>query len=94
MTSSIKQFHAVIQGRVQGVGYRFFARNQANKLGICGWVKNLPDDDVEVLAQGTEDVLKQFLIQLGKGPEMSFVQNVDVDWETPERIYTAFDIHF
>lgn len=62
-----------MSGRVQGVGYRNFARHYAGKLGVTGFAANLPDGRVEVVADGREDVLRQFEVMLRRGPALSRV---------------------
>ena len=58
----MKKFaHVYYSGRVQGIGFRFTAQRIAEELGVCGWVKNLDDGRVEILAQAGEDKLKDFL---------------------------------
>lgn len=57
----MKQAHVLYSGRVQGVGFRFSALSWAQELDICGWVKNLPDGKVELLARGQEEKLDKFL---------------------------------
>ncbi len=56
--------HIVFYGRVQGVGFRYYAVNKANQLGLTGWVKNLPDGTVEMEVQGEEPLIDQLVIFL------------------------------
>lgn len=56
--------HIVFYGRVQGVGFRYYAVNKANQLGLTGWVKNLPDGNVEMEVQGEEPLIDQLIIFL------------------------------
>ena len=56
--------HIVFYGRVQGVGFRYYAVNKANQLGLTGWVKNLPDGTVEMELQGEEPLIDQLIIFL------------------------------
>jgi acylphosphatase len=81
-----------ISGRVQGVGYRFFAEHVANRLGICGYVKNLWDGSVEVYAIGDENSLEEFKRQLAEGPRSARVSNVEESEETVRKEYTDFMI--
>jgi len=69
-----------ITGRVQGVGYRYYAERVANSMGVTGYVKNLSDGSVEVYAEGEESVLKNFINSLKKGPPLSAVSNIKEDW--------------
>jgi acylphosphatase len=55
-----KRIRAVVKGTVQGVGYRYFAVNQAGAMGLVGWVRNVPNSDVEVVAEGDEEKLERF----------------------------------
>lgn len=82
---------AVVRGRVQGVGYRFFALRAARELGLNGWVRNLPDGTVETLAEGDEAAMAQFLARLGHGPLTSRVDGVEVETAEPQGL-TSFDI--
>ena len=70
----------VISGRVQGVGYRAWVVEQAGKLGLTGWVKNLPDGRVECVAKGDKKALKQLISFCRKGPPAARVNGVDVHW--------------
>jgi acylphosphatase len=66
----------VVSGRVQGVGYRFFAERWASQLGICGYVKNLWDGNVEVYAIGDPIAIEEFRRQLVEGPRSAHVTNI------------------
>lgn len=68
----------MVGGKVQGVGYRYFVKIQADLLSLKGWVRNLADGDVEVQAFGTEMQLNSFLSQLKKGPPLAKVEKLDV----------------
>ena len=65
-----------VTGRVQGVGFRWFVLRRAKSLELTGWVRNLPDGSVEVLAEGTEAALDSLDSLLWKGPAGSLVKNV------------------
>jgi acylphosphatase len=62
---------------VQGVGYRFFARRQAARLGVGGYTRNLVDGRVEVYAVGTEEQLQSLAVELARGPSASHVERVE-----------------
>lgn len=68
----------LVQGRVQGVGYRYFVVLEAEALGVTGWVRNLLDGGVEVLACGRPDVVDALVGRLWAGPRLSRVTAVDV----------------
>ena len=59
--------HAIVSGRVQGVGFRYWVKEEAEALGLKGWVRNLRDGSVEVEAEGEEDALFQFEQRAGEG---------------------------
>ena len=71
---------ALVSGRVQGVGYRAFARRKAEELGLSGYAENLPDGRVEVVAEGEEEDLKVFLEFLKRGPRLAEVRAVEAEW--------------
>lgn len=58
----------IVSGRVQGVGFRFSTKRKAKAFGICGWVKNLPDQTVEIEAEAEEEQLYQFIEEIKAGP--------------------------
>jgi acylphosphatase len=84
--------HLLIHGRVQGVGYRFYAQELAGNLDLAGWVRNLPEGDVEVHAEGSRQNIETFISQLKKGPTMALVESVNVDWRPPQGSFTEFSI--
>lgn len=69
-------FRMVLAGRVQGVGFRYFTRQAAERLGVAGWVRNLPNGDVEVRAAGSAAALEAFRRQLRQGPPGSRVDSL------------------
>lgn len=75
-----RRAHFFISGRVQGVCYRIYACEEARRLGITGWVRNLKDSRVEIMAEGEESVLDVFLNWCRKGPSHADVADVDVDY--------------
>ncbi|NMM97785.1 acylphosphatase [Bifidobacterium olomucense] len=75
--------HIVVEGLVQGVGFRYFAVMQACKLGITGWVRNRRDGAVEVEAQGKPESMENFVSALRQGPRWAEVQHVSVTDMTP-----------
>lgn len=68
--------HYVIRGRVQGVGYRYFALEAAERWGIRGYVRNLPGGEVEVHAEAEENTLRAFKQELQDGPRLARVSEV------------------
>lgn len=77
----MKQFHVLVSGFVQGVGFRVFTVKKAKKLGITGWVRNLTDGRVEAVIQGEEEKLNELLEHIKKGSYFSEVKNVLVKEE-------------
>lgn len=90
----MKQVRVFISGFVQGVGYRRFIKYHAKKLGVMGYAKNLPDDRVEVVLQGDEEVLKKMIHICNKGPFLSEVKNVILEWEESLENFTGFEIRW
>jgi len=76
--------HVFITGRVQGVGYRFSTRDEANRLGINGWVRNLSDGRVEALFEGSKAAIEEMIKWCHKGPRAAVVKDVAVEYEEPE----------
>ncbi|HEY2224401.1 acylphosphatase [Actinomycetospora sp.] len=76
--------HAVIHGRVQGVFYRASAEQEATRLGVAGWVRNLPDGTVELVVEGDDAAVERMLEWAGRGPSHAQVTHVDVADRTEE----------
>ncbi|MBW1904459.1 MAG: acylphosphatase [Deltaproteobacteria bacterium] len=91
-----KRIHLVVRGRVQGVYFRATAQREARQHGLSGWVKNRPDGSVEIVAEGEEDdvkdFLKDFLAWSHDGPSTARVDAVDVRWRSYTGEYTDFRI--
>jgi acylphosphatase len=88
-----KQARVYYSGRVQGVGFRFTAQDIARGLGVCGWVKNLPDGRVEILAEAEEDVLADFLSRL-QHYFSRYIQDADTQLGAASGEYKNFSIEF
>lgn len=84
---------ALINGRVQGVGFRYFTRGLGRQYDLKGYVRNLPDGSVEVLAIGEREVLEGFIADLRRGPPSGRVEQCQVSWLEPPEPYTGFNIH-
>ena len=69
--------HFIVKGRVQGVGFRWFVQREAFELGLCGWVRNTADGDVELLAAGTEEQLQKLRAALARGSRGSRVDAIE-----------------
>lgn len=76
-----KRLIALIEGRVQGVGFRYFVLEQAKALGLTGWVRNKWDGTVEVLAEGDKLRLEKLLSLLHRGPRSASVYNINTNWQ-------------
>lgn len=86
------RLHAIVSGRVQGVGFRYFVVEQAERIGVTGWVRNQWDDTVEVTAEGTRKALDRLVLQLQRGPASSHVSRVEVQWEQPRGEFKDFRV--
>lgn len=82
-----------VQGRVQGVGFRYFTTHQATKLGVTGYAKNLDDGSVEVMISGEEQRVQMLVEWLHKGPSSSKVNAISVD-ELPWKYFPKFSIEY
>lgn len=86
--------HLQINGRVQGVGFRWFTRVAARRLNLAGWVMNRPDGSVEVAAEGPEEKLAAFRNALAKGPDGAVVSGiVDLDPLGDEPLEFPFSVN-
>ena len=84
----------LVKGRVQGVGFRFFAVQAARRAEVVGTVRNMRDGAVEAIAEGALDNLAAFRFELQRGPSLSRVTSVDEQEIQPTNRYTDFDIGY
>jgi acylphosphatase len=84
--------HIVVKGLVQGVGFRYFVAQRAQRLRVAGVVRNLPDGDVEIEAEGPHSRLEEFIREVSVGPRASRVTHVSVGWRPPRHELTEFTI--
>lgn len=82
----------VVTGVVHGVGYRYFAQKKALSLGLTGWVRNLTDGSVEAKVEGDKGRIEAFLADCRRGPELSFVDDVEVTWAEWTGDYSGFEV--
>ena len=88
------RLHVWVEGLVQGVFFRDSTRQVAQRLGLTGWVRNLPDGRVEAVFQGSREVCERALEFVKSGPPASRVEKVDVEWEEPEEDLTGYRIRY
>lgn len=88
-----KSLHAFFGGNVQGVGFRYTARNLARAISVAGWVKNLKDGRVELCVEGEEMQIESFLKELKKRMERN-IQTVETEWSAPSGKFSVFEITY
>lgn len=86
--------HATVYGHVQGVYFRAFVAENANKLSLTGWVKNLESGAVEVLAEGDKKILEELNTFLQKGPPHARVDRIDAEWSEYSGKFKEFRIAY
>lgn len=89
-----RRIHLLISGRVQGVCYRAYTQRQGQDLGVAGWVRNLPDGRVEVVAEGPEDQLKQLVTWCWSGPPWAMVHAIEEVWQDPSGEFQTFGVRY
>ena len=87
-----KRLRAVVQGRVQGVGFRYWIMEQASRLRLVGTCRNLRNGDVEVVAEGEQGALEALAAMLHNGPRMAHIDRVHVVWQPPTGEFSKFSI--
>jgi acylphosphatase len=87
-----KRIHIFYSGKVQGVGFRFTAEETAKRCNVVGWVKNLRDGRVEVMAEAEEQALNHFLEEIRLGPMRNFIKSVEAIWQESLDEFTDFEI--
>jgi acylphosphatase len=89
-----KRVHVFYSGRVQGVGFRFTVEETAKRCEVVGWVKNLRDRRVELVAEAEEKNLKEFLEEMRCGPMRNFIEDVEVTWSASTNDFDDFEIRY
>lgn len=89
-----QRLEAKVYGRVQMVMFRDFARRKAKRLSLCGYVKNLDDGTVWVVAEGERNMLEQFLGHIHRGPMFSRVEDVEIEWKEAAGEFKDFVIEY
>jgi acylphosphatase len=88
----LTEAHVIVRGSVQGVGFRMHAQHHARLMGVTGYVRNLANGDVEIVAQGEEDAVKRLVAWAGRGPPSGRVEQTTVERREPMTQYSGFDI--
>jgi acylphosphatase len=90
----LKRIHVFYSGRLQGVGFRITAEETARNLGVVGWVKNLRDGRVELVAEADEATLERFLDVIRTGPMKNFITQVELSWSNATETFDEFEIRY
>lgn len=94
MTDTNQRLHAIMHGRVQGVGFRYAAVRKAQALALTGWVRNQWDGTVETVAEGPRPDLDKYLGWLHQGPTSAYVAKVERTWQTATGEFSSFSITY
>jgi len=89
-----KRIGAVVQGRVQGVGFRYFTRDRARDHGLSGWVRNREDGGVEFEAEGEAENVDAFIAEMKEGPALSNISDMTINELPLVENETGFEIQF
>ena len=81
-----------VSGYVQGVGFRSFTKKRADEIGLSGSVRNIPDKRVEIIVEGDESKINQFLERIKEGSWGSRVEKTELRWEKPTTEFRDFEI--
>ena len=94
MDKEIKEVraHLLISGRVQGVAFRYYTQDNAQSLGVKGWVRNCWDGKVEVIVEGEEGKVKKLINWCYQGPGSAIVEKVGIEWEKYRGEFNSFGI--
>ena len=92
MEMETARLHAIVEGYVQGVGFRYFVQDSALAFGLTGWVRNRWEGTVEVLAEGERSTLEKFLTTLYRGPSSATVTGVDPEWSPATGEFRSFSV--
>lgn len=93
-TLETSRIHLIVNGKVQGVGFRVYVQHTAKKMGLTGWVRNIGYSQVESVAEGNPEVLKGFAEAVKLGPRSARVDDMSLTWEDPIGDLERFEIIF
>jgi acylphosphatase len=88
------RLYAIVHGRVQGVSFRYYTLLRARELELTGYVRNLRDRTVEIVAEGPPSEIEELLAFLHVGPRSAVVTHVDVQWSVPIHEFNAFEVRY
>lgn len=92
--ADIKRIHVIVEGRVQGVFFRAYTKDEAVRLGLSGWVRNKPDGSVEALVEGKKSDVGKMAQWFHQGSPHSYVEKVHITEEDPVGDSETFEIHY
>ncbi len=92
MAEEQHRIHLTLSGRVQGVGFRYYTYDEATRIGVTGFVRNLRSGDVEVVAEGTRAQLSELIDKVKSGPSFARVTNFQENWEPAKGEFREFRI--
>ena len=84
--------HLLVYGRVQGVSFRAYTHREATSLKLVGWVRNLPNGQVEIVAEGSADSVQQMIDWAHHGPSLARVEHVEIEHQEPTGEFTSFSV--
>ncbi|MCI0350983.1 MAG: acylphosphatase [Acidobacteriales bacterium] len=79
---------------VQGVGFRYFVQHYAQQLGVAGWVRNLPNGDVEIETEGSKESIENLIAYVRRGPRSATVSRTEVEWKEYRGRFERFEITY
>ena len=85
--------HIVVEGLVQGVGFRYYVHRHATSLGLTGSARNRYDGSVEIEVEGERSVIEEFIKMAKVGPRSAQVTNLVIEWKDFQNRYSRFEIH-
>lgn len=89
-----KRAEIIVGGLVQGVGFRYFVVRAAEKLNLNGFVKNLPNGDVQAVAEGPEGMINELYKQMKSGPMRSSVRKHKIEWSETKNEFKGFEVRY
>lgn len=90
----MKRVHLLISGDVIGVGFRAWTVRNAKELGLTGWVRNTEDKTVEILIEGKKEKLEEMIKRCHQGPEVAWVERVQVKWIEASGEFAGFEVRY